>query len=232
LLTGYRNAVPQIQEALATRTFYVVPRINPDGVEAALSQTNPSRIRSSTRQWPRTDLNADNKPPGLYREDIDGDGRILQMRIKDDHGSWVEHPKDSRVMIPFDHPDSPYQQRYSNSDTVTIQTLPQRYRILTEGLIHNYDGFTIPTPMTTQKLDLNRNFPALWGKEVNGSGDHAMSEPEVNYLVRAISAHPNVCGYNTYHTCGGFLIYGPASPDKAKEMSHIDVWTWKEVSPL
>jgi hypothetical protein len=47
---------------------------------------------------------------------------------------------------------------------------------------------------------MNRNFPAGWGTGVTGSGDHPLSEPEIDALVRAIVARPNICGYNAYHT--------------------------------
>ena len=36
-----------------------------------------------------------------------------------------------------------------------------------------------------------------------GSGDHPLSEPEIDALVRAIVARPNICGYNAFHTSGG-----------------------------
>jgi hypothetical protein len=82
---------------------------------------------------------------------VDGDGEILNMRVPDPNGAWVAHPSDKRVMIPADHKDSPFAQGdYSYP----------RYRLLIEGLIENYDGFTIPTPRKPQGLDLNRNFPA------------------------------------------------------------------------
>lgn len=81
--------------------------------------------------------------PGMQQSDMDGDGRVLSMRIRDPHGAWVPHPKDSRVMIPVDHVDSPVQPL---STAVSDGTEIQRYRILSEGWLENYDGFTIPTP--------------------------------------------------------------------------------------
>jgi hypothetical protein len=144
----------------------------------------------------------------------------------------VEHPQDSRVMIPYDHPDSPFQRPIGDINTVHNNVskgdLAKRYRLLIEGKLENYDGFTIPTPYTTQTVDLNRNFPAHWGKEVKGSGDHSLSEPEIDALVRALAARPNVCGYNAYHTNGGFLIR-PSSVKPDSELSHIDIWVWNEV---
>ena len=81
-------------EALRTRTFNVVPRVNPDGVEAALA-TRPSHHRSSIRPWLYKD---GYRWSGLNPEDVDGDGRILTMRIVDPDGGWVEHPEEGRVM--------------------------------------------------------------------------------------------------------------------------------------
>ena len=211
LVNGFASGDPAIVEALRTRTFYVVPRVNPDGAEAALSDS-PRYRRSSMRPWPWTDRH---RWPGLQTHDIDGDGRVLTMRVKDAHGAWVEHPQQSMLMIPVDHPLAP--------------TGAQRYRVLAEGTIENYDGFTIPTPRSVEGLDMNRNFPAGWGTGVIGSGDHLMSEPEIDALVRAVSARPNICGYNAYHTSGGFLLR-PSSVKPDSQLPPEDVWTFKQIA--
>ena len=104
LLDGFSTGDTKVLYALKTRTFYIVPRVNPDGVEAALSD-KPKYLRSSTRVWPWND--STRKASGIQASDIDGDGKILTMRVRDDHGAWVEHPADPRVMIPFDHEQSP-----------------------------------------------------------------------------------------------------------------------------
>ena len=44
----------QVTEALRTRTFYIVPRVNPDGAEDALLD-RPLYHRSSVRSWPWRD---------------------------------------------------------------------------------------------------------------------------------------------------------------------------------
>lgn len=200
----------KVTEALRTRTFYVVPRVNPDGAEWALAD-RPRWRRSSTRPWPWTDAH---RWPGLEPEDIDGDGRALDMRIADPHGGWTTHPDDERLLVPVpvdgDAGDRP------------------RYRLLMEGNLSDYDGFTIPTPRATQGLDLNRNFPAGWGTAVAGSGDHPLSEPEIDALVRAIVARPNICGTNAFHTAGGVLLR-PSSTQPDSKLSALDVWTWTQL---
>lgn len=208
LMTGAETNDPMVVQALRTRTFYVAPRVNPDGVEAALAD-RPMFHRSSVRSWPWTD---GHRWPGLHAEDVDGDGRILTMRIADPDGSWVEHPDDPRVMVPV---------------PLDGMTDRPRYRLLAEGRVVDYDGYTVPTPRDPSGLDLNRNFPAGWSTTVTGSGDHPMSEPEIDALVRAVRARTNVCGYNAYHTFGGVLLR-PSSTKPDSSLSPADVWTWNE----
>src|SRR5258708_3232332 len=77
LVTHYgRDA--DVTRALDTRAFYLCPRINPDGAEWALAD-KPKYVRSSTRSYPYDE----DAIEGLTVQDIDGDGRILQMRIPD-----------------------------------------------------------------------------------------------------------------------------------------------------
>ena len=78
---------------------------------------------------------------------------------------------------------------------------------------------------------MNRNFPAGWGTGVRGSGDHPLSEPEIDALVRAIVARPNVCGYNAFHTSGGVLLR-PSSTAADSALPPVDVWVWKQLGEI
>ena len=108
-----------ITRLLDTRAVYVCSRINPDGAEWALAD-KPRFIRSSTRPYPFDEDPID----GLEIEDVDGDGRILQMRIADANGGWKEHPDEPRLMIP--RGPAEYGGRY--------------WRIIPEGRLRNFDG--------------------------------------------------------------------------------------------
>lgn len=209
LVTGFGNDAT-ITRALQRRTFYIVPRVNPDGVEWALADS-PQFRRSSVRAWPWRDAH---REPGLHERDLDGDGRILSMRVADPNGAWMVSSLDSRLMAPVP-PEG------------TEPGVP-RYRLLYEGEMVDHDGFTMPTPRPPQRLDMNRNFPAGWGTGVTGSGDHPLSEPEIDALVRAVVARPNVCGYNAFHTSGGVLLR-PSSTKPDGELPPLDVWTWTEL---
>ncbi len=83
-----------VTRALDTRAFYICPRVNPDGPEWAMAD-KPRFIRSSTRVYPNTEEEIE----GLTVEDVDGDGRILQMRIPDSNGLWKSHPQEPRLMV-------------------------------------------------------------------------------------------------------------------------------------
>ncbi|MGA0377771.1 MAG: M14 family metallopeptidase [Ilumatobacteraceae bacterium] len=209
LVAKFHAGDPTVVEALRTRTFYIAPRVNPDGVEDALGD-QPLFHRSSVRSWPWAD---GHRWPGLHPQDVDGDGRILTMRVADADGGWMQHPEEPRVMIPVGPLGAP--------------TGVQRYRLLAEGVIENFDGFTIDQPRDPAGLDLNRNFPAGWGVDVLGSGDHPMSEPEVHALVRAVKARPNVCGYNAFHTAGGFMLR-PSSSLPDSQLPPEDVFIFKK----
>jgi hypothetical protein len=211
LVEGFVSGDEQVTRALRTRTFYVVPRVNPDGAEWALADS-PRYRRSSVRNWPLAD---GRRWPGHESEDIDGDGRILQMRIADRDGQWMPHPDDERLLV-----------------SVPLDGLAegaQRYRLFGEGTIEDFDGFTMPKPRFPQGLDMNRNFPAGWGTTVPGSGDHPLSEPEIDALVRAITARPNICGFNAFHTFGGVLLR-PSSTAADDTLPPNDVWVWKELA--
>ena len=184
LLTGYGSDEP-VTRALDTRAFYVLPRLNPDGAELALSE-RPRFVRSSVRPYPLAD-----PQDGLHEEDVDGDGRILMMRLRDDNGAWKKHPDEPRLMIRRDPDEGPGDGEF--------------YRLLWEGTIRNYDGHTIKIAPPLEALDLNRNFPFEWTteNEQRGAGPYPTSEPEVRAMVQAVVERPNITGHIAYHTFSG-----------------------------
>lgn len=206
LLTQYGRD-EKISYALDTRAFYVVPRLNPDGAEWALAD-RPKFIRSSTRPYPRTD-----ELDGLHEEDVDGDGRILQMRLKDPHGNWKVHPDDPRLMIPREPDEMP-------GGTF--------YRILPEGRIKNYDGVLIQEAPPLQGLDLNRQFPIFWEPKQSGAGHFPGSEPEPAAAMRFVSAHPNITGSVSFHTFSGVFLR-PSTKGADDTLPTTDLYTYKKL---
>jgi len=208
LVTQYGKDA-DVTRALDTRAFYICPRLNPDGAEWALAD-KPKWIRSSTRPYPYDEEDIE----GLTVEDIDGDGRILQMRLPDANGLWKTHPDDARLMI-------------RREPTETGGTY---YRLLPEGCLDDYDGFTLRVKKRPQGLDLNRNFPGSWRQEFEqmGAGPYPTSEPEVRAVVDFITRHTNITGGTAFHTWSGVLLRPfDNQPDDA--MPAEDLWTYQTI---
>jgi murein tripeptide amidase MpaA len=196
-----------VTRCLDTRAFYICPRMNPDGAEWAMRDT-PKIIRSSTRPYPHDEDFVD----GLDTEDVDGDGRILSMRIRDPNGSWKCHADEPRLMV-------------AREPTEVGGTY---YRILPEGRVRDFDGFTLKVNRDREGLDLNRNFPGQWRQEHEqlGAGPYPTSEPEVRAVVHFISHHPNISGGVTFHTWSGVLLR-PFSGRSDDDMPAEDLWVYK-----
>jgi murein tripeptide amidase MpaA len=206
LLTSYASD-ESVKRLVDTRTFYIVPCINPDGMEWTL--TSPVNIRSGTRLYPYAD-----ERDGLYLDDIDGNGIIADMRIADPDGNWKVSDKDPRLMRPRD-PD---------------EEGGQYYRVYREGMIRNYDGYEVKIAPAPRGLDYNRNFGFGWvpENEQAGAGPYPLSEPETRAVAEFIIAHPNIsCGI-TYHTYSG-VILRPSSTKPDDDMIYNDLVVFKEM---
>jgi len=206
LADGYGKDA-DITRLLDTRAFYICPRINPDGAEWALAD-KPKFIRSSTRPYPFDE----DAVEGLNVEDVDGDGRILSMRVPDPNGGYKAHPEDARLLIPRD----------------PVEAGGAYWRVIPEGTLTNYDGVEIRVNRDKQGLDLNRNFPSGWRQEYQqlGAGPYPTSEPEVRAVVDFVARHPNICAGVSFHTHSG-VILRPFSSEPDDNMPAEDLWLYK-----
>lgn len=206
-LTSKFGKDEQVTKALKTRAFYLVPRVCPDGAEWALAD-KPKIIRSGTRPYPYDEEDF----YGLERQDVDGDGRMLSMRLKDPNGGWKICAQEPRLMERRDPAESG----------------GEYYRLLPEGLFHNYDPLTLKGRKIKECLDFNRNFPSAWRLEYEqyGAGPYPTSEPEIKALVDAIVSRPNICGAVTFHTFSGVHLRPPSRmPDD--DIPAEDLWIYK-----
>ncbi len=215
LVTGYgadSDEGRQITQLLDTRAIYLCPRLNPDGAELALAD-RPRHIRSSTRRYPFDEAPVE----GLTMEDVDGDGRILTMRIPDPHGAYKKSAQDPRLMVPRE----------------PGEFGGEYYRLIPEGTLTNWDGLTVKVNKDPEGLDLNRNFPAFWRQEFEqvGAGPYPTSEPEVRAMVDFVIRHPNIGAGISYHTHSGVILrpMGTCSDD---DMIPEDLWSYKRFSEL
>ena len=194
----------KVTRVLDRSAIYLLPRLSVDGAERYL--TSPYSLRSSTRLYPYED-----ERDGLYPFDVNGDGHILEMRVKDPDGAWKCSDKDPRIM----------RRRDIDEEGGTY------YHLLPEGLIRNYDGYLIPLAPPREGLDINRNYPHEWAPDViqPGAGPYPFSEPETRAEAEFWRTHPNINGILTYHTTSGVILrpYG-TQPDDAFPTDDLDVY--------
>jgi len=207
LLTAY-GSDPQVTHLLDNCAIYLVPRVNPDGAALALSD-NPHFVRSGVRKYPWEEIDE-----GLHVQDINGDGKILQMRVIDPNGDWKISTLDPRLM----------QKRLPDEHGGTY------YRLYPEGLLTDFDGYLVKMARSPEGLDFNRNFPFEWRPESDqhGAGPFPASEPEVRALVDFISQHPNINIAISFHTFSR-VILRPYSTKSDDDMPTDDLWVYKKM---
>lgn len=201
----------RITRLLDQCVYYVAPRLNPDGAALAMA-ANPRFIRSGVRTYPWNE-----RDEGLHEQDMDGDGRILQMRIPDPNGDWKVSSLDPRLMEKRD----------------PVESGGSYYRLLPEGMIEGYDGYLIRMARPPEGLDFNRNFPFEWRPEdqQNGAGPYPVSEPEVKAQVDFVTRHPNINAALTYHTFSR-VILRPYSTRPDDQMETQDLWVYQMIGGL
>ncbi|MDH5474273.1 MAG: M14 family metallopeptidase [Cyclobacteriaceae bacterium] len=189
LLSNY-NKNERIKQLVDTRVVYIRPKFNPDGADLAL--LTPTVLRSTPRPY-------DEDFDGLIDEDpsndLDGNGIITKMRVKNTNGKFKISDKDSRIMEP----------REIGEMGGTY------YDIYTEGTDDDKDGTYNEDGVGG--IDMNRNFPRNWGLEFEqkGAGPYPLSEPETRATIEFINAKKHITGVFHGHTSGGFLFRLPST---------------------
>ena len=189
LLSG-KDEDPKIARMLRDYTVYAIPRICPDGTEYAF--TGDWTCKSNTRLYPFTSM-----PEGVIPKDLDGDGHVRKMRIRDPKGEWKINPEDPRMFI------------HREPDDIDGEF----YTVVMEGIVNGdiktclYDA---PNPYTR---NYNRNFPYLWRPDSHlnridqfGSGEYPMCDPEVKAIVDFTVSHSNLCSFVDFHSCLAMIL--------------------------
>lgn len=187
---------PRITRLVDTRTFYLVPWIMPDHTE--LYHTSPYRARSLSAE--PVDEDDDGKLDEDPEDDVDDDGHIVQMRVKDPAGQWKISDKDPRLMV----------RRRPGELEGTF------YRILTEGKDDDDDGKY--NEDTHGGIDPNRNYPGNWAPvhTQRGAGPYPLYVQEVRAEVEFLERQPNIAAYINHHCCGGVILRPSTTHDDSK----------------
>lgn len=153
-------------------TVYVVPRLNPDGAERVVAQTPAADVRTNLRP---IDRDRDGRSGEDGPDDLDGDGVVTRMRVKDPKtATSVVDEKDPRILRKAD-PAKGERAVYAEE---------------AEGRDDDGDGLRNEDP--PGGVNLNRNWPHRWTEFDREAGFSPASEPEVFGLIRFAFAHPEV----------------------------------------
>lgn len=169
LLKNY-GKIDSITQLVNTTTFYILPRVNPDASEQFFRKP----LYNRTVNGNPTDDDRDGLIDEDSFEDLNSDGIISMMRVKDSRGEWMPHPDDPRIMKKAD----------ASKGEVGI------YKLYTEGI--DNDGDEIWNEDDLGGVDFNRNFPHNYQFFSKGAGPYQISEPETRAVAEFCFAHPNI----------------------------------------
>ncbi len=181
----------KVTELLDRSVFYLLPTINPDGRDHWFSEAHSAH--SSRSGVKPLDNDRDGVADEDDAEDLDGDGSITQMRIRDPHGRWKPHP-----IYP---------------DQLMVQAAPEEqgeYSLLgAEGIDNDGDGQV--NEDGRGGYDMNRNWAWDWQPAYLqfGAHEYPFSLPETRALSEFLDARRNIAALQTYHNAGGMILRAP-----------------------
>ena len=161
---------PAVTALLDTRTIYVVPRVNPDAAEAFFRSPLYEQVRNDGAADDDHDWQVDEDGP----EDLNGDGLITMMRVRDPAGDWM--------------PDSAHPALLRKADRAKGQV--GVYRLYTEGRDNDQDQAWNEDP--SGSTDVGANFTHGYRYFGDATGLYPMSAPETKGVADFFIAHPNI----------------------------------------
>lgn len=174
LVNGAAN--PAVKQVLDNQVVYVFPRLNPDGAEASFAAVKWDR-RGNNRPY---DDDNDGRTDEDGPEDLNGDGVITVMRVKDPVGEFMVDPADPRLM--------------KRADVAKGET--GAWKLHWEGIDSDGDGFI--NEDGPGGVDLNRNFQHDYPYFDADAGPHMVSEQESRALMDFVIARRNIGAILTF----------------------------------
>jgi hypothetical protein len=204
LLTKY-GVNEKITHVVDKNAHYIIPVVNVDGRYHFFEDANtPSTNR--TIRVPHDDDN-----DGLVNEDgyddLDEDGNICQMRIRDPFGRYKTDPEDDRLMIPVEEGEQ-------GEWTVLGE----------EGIDNDGDGRINEDP--EGYLDPNRNWGYDWMPSYvqSGAGLFPLSGIGLKAVAQFIEARPNIIMAYAFHNNGGMWLRPPSRSDININRKDVEVY--------
>ena len=192
-------------------TFHIAPCVNPDSRHRFFhTPQTPHSPRGVMRPY---DSDRDGRVDEDGPDDLDGDGHILQMRIKDPDGDRVADEVDDRLM-----------RRIKPGERGTYRLLGREGRDDDGDGAYNEDG--------EGTVDPNRNWPGHWrpDAEQGGAGPYPLSEPETRATALWMLMRPHIAGVQSFHNAGRMILRPPAAfTDKEVGLARADKKLYEEL---
>ncbi len=159
LLKG--SSDPETKELINSVTFYIIPDVSPDATDQFFANLKYERVVNAKITDDDRDFETDEDP----YEDLNNDGLITFVRIKDPAGNYCISKEDKRVMV--------------IADLAEGQT--GNYRFFSEGFDNDNDGnFNEDNP---GGVNFNRNFTYNYEEYGLNAGLYPVSEPETKAVA-------------------------------------------------
>jgi hypothetical protein len=156
--------------AAKTRTWFILPNGNPDAATRYLRKPLVADERNASRWNDDMDDQADEDGP----DDLDGNGVITEMRVKDPAGEWIPVEGEPRLMRKAD----------PSKGEKGI------YKLFVEGIDNDGDGDYNEDPAGGANIGIT--FPHLFRPGTATSGRWPGSEPETFAIMKFAIDHPEI----------------------------------------
>lgn len=206
LLDNYEKD-DEIRKSIDDHVYYVFPRANPDAAEKMFDALKTGR-KTNTKEY---DGDNDGRMDEDGPEDLNGDGQITFMRVKDENGLYMINPDEPRLL--------------KKADPAKGES--GEYSIYWEGVDNDKDGFINEDP--AGGVDINRNFMHAYPYFKEDAGWHMISELESKALIDWIIAHRNVAIMLNFGESDN-LISVPGSSGKLSSDKGIDLIDYANLS--
>jgi hypothetical protein len=207
-LTESYGKVKWITELLDDKAFYIVPTINPDGRDWFMNEANTAHSPRSGMVPTDNDLDGEIDEDGP--DDLNNDGHITRMRIKDTiRGTHKEDEKYPGLMV-----------------RVPAGQIGD-YRMLgSEGYDNDGDGRVNEDGKGVYEYDPNRDWANEWEPAYiqRGARRYPFSLKETSAVEKFVKSHRNIAAAQSYHNTGGMILRGPGKANNKYTRSDIGVY--------
>jgi hypothetical protein len=182
-IRGYA-ADEAVKQRLDTCVIYIVPRVNADGAELMFAPVKTGRRTNATPYDADNDGRLDEDGP----EDLNKDGVITLMRVKDPKGPFMVSPDDARLM--------------KRADASRGES--GGWALYWEGTDKDRDGFIAEDG--PGGADINRNFMHQYAYYEPDAGRYMVSEAETRAMLDFMLKHRNIAAILTFGESDNLIV--------------------------